>query len=71
MLLILHSGVVTRLVIIKKDTYARGRALLFLGDSALRQRESVKELEDTWLKEEMYSFQCSKVNWLKYGDQNS
>ncbi|PWA86638.1 hypothetical protein CTI12_AA135010 [Artemisia annua] len=36
-----------------------------------RQRLLRKNLEETWRKEEMFWYQCSRVNWIKFGDQNT
>ncbi|GKB14420.1 hypothetical protein Tco_0848343, partial [Tanacetum coccineum] len=36
-----------------------------------RHRTLLQELETTWLREEMFWHQRSRVNWLNYGDCNS
>ncbi|GJZ78991.1 reverse transcriptase [Tanacetum coccineum] len=36
-----------------------------------RQRTLLQELETTWLREEMFWHQRSRINWLNYGDCNS
>ncbi|GJV60623.1 reverse transcriptase [Tanacetum coccineum] len=34
-------------------------------------RERLQDLEVTWMREEMYWHQRSRINWLNYGDRNS
>ncbi|PWA45368.1 hypothetical protein CTI12_AA518500 [Artemisia annua] len=36
-----------------------------------RQKLLLQELELTWLREEMFWHQRSRINWLNYGDRNS
>ncbi|GJT25269.1 reverse transcriptase [Tanacetum coccineum] len=36
-----------------------------------RQRLLGKKLEETWRKKEMFWHQCLRVNWIKFGDQNT
>ncbi|GJX77610.1 reverse transcriptase, partial [Tanacetum coccineum] len=40
-------------------------------ENGSRQRLLLSKLEETWLREEMFWHQRSRVNWIKYGDQNS
>ncbi|PWA65154.1 hypothetical protein CTI12_AA306500 [Artemisia annua] len=40
-------------------------------ENGSRQRLLFSKLEQTWLREEMFWHQRSRVNWIKYGDQNS
>ncbi|GJU13353.1 reverse transcriptase [Tanacetum coccineum] len=49
---------------------ANGLPLPPIAENCTRQHFLKQNLEETWLKEEMYWHQRSRVNWLKYGDQN-
>ncbi|GKC53033.1 hypothetical protein Tco_1075778, partial [Tanacetum coccineum] len=40
-------------------------------DNNARQRLLQEKLEETWRKEEMFWHQRSKVNWIKFSDQNT
>nr|GEX97601.1 reverse transcriptase [Tanacetum cinerariifolium] len=40
-------------------------------DNNARQRLLQKKLEETWRKEKMFWHQRSRVNWIKFGDQNT
>ena len=33
--------------------------------------EISKQLDELLLKEEIYWHQCSRISWLKYGDENT
>ena len=73
MLLIFKDGVVIPLRKISEIQAELGvlQSLPFSPDHVARHKCLLKTLEATFLKEEMFWHQSSRVNWLKYGDQNT